>query len=219
MGLKLRSLHVPHGLRGEEADRDGDFSIKISEALGVPCHMIKAEVKKYASQTGMSEEEAGRILRYKALEEEAGAWEGENGQTVKIAVAHHSRDQAETILLNLFRGSGLGGLKGIPYVRGRIIRPMLDVSKEDIIPYLEKKRLKWVNDSSNDTDHYARNRVRSHILPAIKEEINPGAEAGIRRAGISGRNGRCVSEKTGRSVVQKYVKEEEHTWMNPEGIF
>ena len=109
MGLKLRSLHVHHGLRGEEADRDGDFSIKISEALGVPCHMIKAEVKKYASQTGMSEEEAGRILRYKALEEEAGAWEGENGQTVKIAVAHHSRDQAETILLNLFRGSGLGG--------------------------------------------------------------------------------------------------------------
>ena len=78
MGLKLRSLHVHHGLRGEEADRDGDFSIKISEALGVPCHMIKAEVKKYASQTGMSEEEAGRILRYKALEEEAGAWEGEN---------------------------------------------------------------------------------------------------------------------------------------------
>lgn len=69
MGLKLRSLHVHHGLRGEEADRDGDFSIKISEALGVPCHMIKAEVKKYASQTGMSEEEAGRILRYKALEE------------------------------------------------------------------------------------------------------------------------------------------------------
>lgn len=106
--------------------------------MGVPCHMIKAEVKKYASQTGMSEEEAGRILRYKALEEEAGAWEGENGQTVKIAVAHHSRDQAETILLNLFRGSGLGGLKGIPYVRDRIIRPMLDVSKEDIIPYLEK---------------------------------------------------------------------------------
>ncbi len=131
----------------------------------------------------MSEEEAGRILRYKALEEEAGAWEGENGQTVKIAVAHHSRDQAETILLNLFRGSGLGGLKGIPYVRDRIIRPMLDVSKKISSLILKKKRLKWVNDSSNDTDHYARNRVRSHILPAIKEEINPGAEAGIRRAG------------------------------------
>ena len=219
MGLKLRSLHVHHGLRGEEADRDGDFSIKISEALGVPCHMIKAEVKKYASQTGMSEEEAGRILRYKALEEEAGAWEGENGQTVKIAVAHHSRDQAETILLNLFRGSGLGGLKGIPYVRDRIIRPMLDVSKEDIIPYLEKKRLKWVNDSSNDTDHYARNRVRSHILPAIKEEINPGAEAGIRRAGYLAGMADVYLKKQADQWVQKYVKEEEHTWMIPEGPF
>lgn len=219
MGLKLRSLHVHHGLRGEEADRDGDFSIKISEALGVPCHMIKAEVKKYASQTGMSEEEAGRILRYKALEEEAGAWEGENGQTVKIAVAHHSRDQAETILLNLFRGSGLGGLKGIPYVRDRIIRPMLDVSKEDIIPYLEKKRLKWVNDSSNDTDHYARNRVRSHILPAIKEEINPGAEAGIRRAGYLAGMADVYLKKQADQWLQKYVKEEEHTWMIPEGPF
>ena len=199
MGLKLRSLHVHHGLRGEEADRDGDFSIKISEALGVPCHMIKAEVKKYASQTGMSE--------------------GENGQTVKIAVAHHSRDQAETILLNLFRGSGLGGLKGIPYVRDRIIRPMLDVSKEDIIPYLEKKRLKWVNDSSNDTDHYARNRVRSHILPAIKEEINPGAEAGIRRAGYLAGMADVYLKKQADQWVQKYVKEEEHTWMIPEGPF
>ena len=199
MGLKLRSLHVHHGLRGEEADRDGDFSIKISEALGVPCHMIKAEVKKYASQTGM--------------------WEGENGQTVKIAVAHHSRDQAETILLNLFRGSGLGGLKGIPYVRDRIIRPMLDVSKEDIIPYLEKKRLKWVNDSSNDTDHYARNRVRSHILPAIKEEINPGAEAGIRRAGYLAGMADVYLKKQADQWVQKYVKEEEHTWMIPEGPF
>ena len=166
MGLKLRSLHVHHGLRGEEADRDGDFSIKISEALGVPCHMIKAEVKKYASQTGMSEEEAGRILRYKALEEEAGAWEGENGQTVKIAVAHHSRDQAETILLNLFRGSGLGGLKGIPYVRDRIIRP---------------------------TSGYQRRN-------------QSGSRGRNTPCRVSGRNGRCVSEKTGRSVGAKICK-------------
>ena len=145
MGLKLRSLHVHHGLRGEEADRDGDFSIKISEALGVPCQKIKTEVKKYASHTGMS--------------------------------------------------------------------------KEDIIPYLEKKRYKWVYASSNDTDHYARNRVRSHILPAIKEEINPGAEAGIRRAGYLAGMADVYLKKQADQWVQKYVKEEEHTWMIPEGPF
>ena len=84
-------------------------------------------------------------------------------------MAHHIRDQAETILLNLFRGSGLGGLKGIPYVRENIIRPLLDAEKEEILAYLEEKEISWVNDSSNDTDHYARNRIRSHILPAVKE--------------------------------------------------
>lgn len=110
-GLKLRSLHVHHGLRGEEADRDAAFSQKISEAFHVPCHMIKADVKQYASENGLSEEEAGRLIRYQALEESGRNWEKETKRPVKISVAHHSRDQAETILLNLFRGSGLGGFK------------------------------------------------------------------------------------------------------------
>lgn len=183
LGLKLMTLHVHHGLRGEEADRDAAFSQKTSEAFHVPCHMIKADVKQYASENGLSEEEAGRLIRYQALEETGKNWEKETNRPVKIAVAHHSRDQAETILLNLFRGSGLGGLKGIPYVRENIIRPLLDVDKEEILAYLKEKKLSWVNDSSNDTDHYARNRIRGHILPAIKEEITPGAEAGIVRAG------------------------------------
>ena len=116
-GLKLRSLHVHHGLRGEEADRDAAFSQKISE-------------------NGLSEEEAGRLIRYQALEETGKNWEKETKRPVKIAVAHHSRDQAETILLNLFRGSGLGGLKGIPYVRENIIRPLLYADKEEILSNL-----------------------------------------------------------------------------------
>ena len=87
MGLKLRSLHVHHGLRGEEADRDGDFSIKISEALGVPCHMIKADVKQYASENGLSEEEAGRLIRYQALEETGKNWEKETKRQRKIKKA------------------------------------------------------------------------------------------------------------------------------------
>ena len=218
-GLKLRSLHVHHGLRGEEADRDAAFSQKISEAFHVPCHMIKADVKQYASENGLSEEEAGRLIRYQALEETGRNWEKETKRPVKIAVAHHSRDQAETILLNLFRGSGLGGLKGIPYVRENIIRPLLDAEKEEILAYLEEKEISWVNDSSNDTDHYARNRIRSHILPAVKEEITTGAEAGIRRAGYLAGMADVYLKKQADQWVQKYVKEEEHTWMIPEGPF
>ena len=86
-GLKLRSLHVHHGLRGEEADRDAAFSQKISEAFHVPCHMIKADVKQYASENGLSEEEAGRLIRYQALEETGKNWEKETKRPVKIAVS------------------------------------------------------------------------------------------------------------------------------------
>ena len=189
--LKLMAVHVHHGLRGQEADRDADFVRALCEELEVTCHIIKVDVRKYASENGMSEEEAGRYLRYEALEREARWWEdsdgcggedrdcdggrqrrdgegrdcdsgrqrcgGETGdcrnKRVKIAVAHHSDDQAETILHNLFRGSGLGGLKGISYVRGRIIRPLLDIGRRDIVEWLEENGCAWVQDSTNSSGH------------------------------------------------------------------
>ena len=202
--LELLAVHVHHGLRGQEADRDADFVRALCEELDVTCHIIKVDVRKSASENGMSEEEAGRILRYEALEQEACRWEGRGGEAqdcdggqgslgsgigacrnkrVKIAVAHHSNDQAETILHNLFRGSGLGGLKGIPYVRGRIIRPLLDIGRRDIVEWLEENDRAWVQDSTNSSNHYTRNRIRSRLLPLIEEEVNQGAAGNILRMG------------------------------------
>lgn len=219
--LKLMAVHVHHGLRGQEADRDADFVRALCEELEVTCHIIKVDVRKYASENGMSEEEAGRYLRYEALEREARWWEdsdgcsgedrdcdggrqrrdgegrdcdsgrqrygGETGdcrnKRVKIAVAHHSDDQAETILHNLFRGSGLGGLKGISYVRGRIIRPLLDIGRRDIVEWLEENGCAWVQDSTNSSGHYTRNRIRSNLLPLIEAEVNQGAAGNILRMG------------------------------------
>ena len=202
--LELLAVHVHHGLRGQEADRDADFVRALCEELDVTCHIIKVDVRKSASENGMSEEEAGRILRYEALEQEACRWEGRCGEAqdcdggqgslgsgtgacrnkrVKIAVAHHSNDQAETILHNLFRGSGLGGLKGIPYVRGRIIRPLLDIGRQDIVRWLEENGRAWVQDSTNTSNHYTRNRIRCRLLPLIEEEVNQGAAGNILRMG------------------------------------
>lgn len=181
--LDLRAVHVHHGLRAREADRDEEFVRNLCQELDVPCHIIRVDVRHFASEKGMSEEEAGRFLRYEALEQEALEWERMDGGPVRIAVAHHSGDQAETILHNLFRGSGLSGLRGIPYVRGRIIRPLLDADRREIVKWLCKQGFSWVQDSSNSSDHYTRNRIRSRVLPLIEEEVNQGAAGNILRMG------------------------------------
>ena len=136
-GIRLRAVHVHHGLRGEEADRDAAFTEELCRKFDVPCRILHADVRGYAREHSVSEEEAGRILRYQLLEQEAQRWEAETGgQNVKIAVAHHGDDSAETILYNLFRGSGLAGIGGIQPVRGRIIRPILCVTRTEILEYL-----------------------------------------------------------------------------------
>ena len=106
MGISLRVLHVHHGLRGAEADRDADFVERFAGQLGIPCTIRRFDVRKTAQERSLSEEEAGRLLRYQALEEAAEDWERSEdlpSGTVKIGAAHHSGDQAETILHNLFR--------------------------------------------------------------------------------------------------------------------
>ncbi|MEG2350291.1 MAG: tRNA lysidine(34) synthetase TilS, partial [Hungatella sp.] len=103
--LNIRVVHVHHGLRGAEADRDAAYVEELSERLGVPCLVVHCDIRAFAKEQGVSVEEAGRMLRYRILQEQADAF-----GKAKIAVAHHRADQAETILHHLFRGSGLRGL-------------------------------------------------------------------------------------------------------------
>lgn len=161
----------------------------------------------------ISEEEAGRILRYQVFEREAGRWEqelrrektaepdGSQPESVKIAVAHHGDDSAETILYQLFRGSGLKGLSGIPPARGNIIRPLLCAERREIIAYLEEKGLPFVTDSTNLENDYARNKIRNQILPMAVQEINQGAADHIRRAGeLIGEADRFFEERAERML-------------------
>ncbi len=194
--LELRAVHVHHGLRGGEADRDASFSESLCRSLSVPFCLISANVKEEAKQRRVSEEEAGRMLRYEAFEKEARQWKqelrekgcaelDEDGKEaeVKIAVAHHGDDSAETILYQLFRGSGLKGLSGIPPVRDNIIRPLLCAERKEITDYLEEKGLSFVTDSTNLENDYARNKIRNQLLPMAVQEINQGAAGHIRKAG------------------------------------
>lgn len=185
-GLRLRAVHVHHGLRGGEADRDAAFSRDLARGMGVEFVLVSRDVSAFAREEKLSLEEAARILRYQALEEEALRLDKE-GRITKIAVAHNQEDNAETILMQLLRGSGLQGLSGIPQRRGRIIRPLLEIGRKEIEDYLREQRIGFIVDSSNLEERFTRNRIRHRILPLLCSEINPAAVEHINAAG------RCIA--------------------------
>lgn len=164
---ELTAVHIHHGLRGEAADGDAAFAVAFCENLGVPCVVRQFDVKAEAKRRKLGEEETGRILRYEVFRELA----GEEGF---IAVAHHQKDQAETLLMRLCRGTGLKGLVGMAPVRGNLCRPLLFCSRAEIETYCRKNGLEWREDASNLEEKYTRNKLRQKVLP-ILEEINPKA--------------------------------------------
>lgn len=143
-GYKVYAAHVNHCLRGDAADRDEDFSRQLAERLGAGFFSLRADVAKLAEERGISEEEAGRNVRYSFFDKIA----DENGIEL-IATAHHRNDNAETILMNFMRGSGVSGLSGIPYRRGRIIRPLLGVTRAEIERFCAENGIEYVTDATN----------------------------------------------------------------------
>ena len=170
LGIRLAAFHLNHGLRGAEADRDEAYVKEICGRLGVPLAVAYENVAEYAASRGISGEEAGRILRYEHMKEAA-----ERFSCQKTATAHHRDDSAETVLFNMFRGSGLKGLSGIRPVRGEVIRPLLCLSRAEIAGYLEERGIPWCEDSTNGENVYTRNRIRNQLLPWVKENINARA--------------------------------------------
>ena len=174
-GLKLAAVHVHHGIR-ENAQADADFCRNLCREKQVDFFCEYVDVPKLAKKQGLSEEEAGRKVRYQIFEEYR-----QKLQMDVIAVAHHQNDQAETILFQLFRGSGLRGLGGMQPRRGNIIRPLLGVSRKEIEEYLKNKKIKYVTDETNACDEYSRNKIRHHVMP-IAEEISFGATEHMSRS-------------------------------------
>lgn len=170
------AAHLNHKLRGEESERDADFCKSLCESYGIKSVINFCDVKSFAKSEGMSIEEKARQIRYGFLE-----WvcEGEDGVDF-IATAHHRGDMCETLLLNLARGSSIDGLCSIPRRRSSIIRPLLDVGRDEIIAYNEEKGLTFVTDSTNSDTIYSRNRVRHNILPEF-EKIYKGYEENFER--------------------------------------
>lgn len=169
LSFSLEAVHIEHGIRGKESIADAQFTQALCARLGVPFYRFDYCVPNYAREHGLSEEEAGRVLRYQAFEERASRHE-----KGKIAVAHNQNDQAETILFHLARGSSVKGMAGMPPVRDKIIRPLLTVSRKEIETYLKERGEAYCTDMTNLITDYARNKVRHQILPVLTE-LNPKA--------------------------------------------
>lgn len=167
--ISIVAVHINHGIRGEEAQRDELFAKSVADSLGIIFRVYRLDIPGMAKQRGISEETAGRIARYDCFRKTA---EKLGIQHTKIAVAHHMDDQAETILMHMIRGSSVAGLAGMRAVAGDIIRPLLCVSRTDIEQYLGGKGLSYVIDSTNMDNGYTRNMVRNCLIPDM-EKINP----------------------------------------------
>lgn len=167
-------VHVEHGLRGQEAMRDAALVETFCQERKLPFICRHVDVLKHSKKNGLSVENAARSLRYQALQEEADFFGAQY-----ILTAHHSDDQAETVLLKLLRGAGAAGLSGMELQHGRIIRPFLQLSREELIQYCQESNLAYCHDSSNDDVYYTRNKIRLQLLPYLQANFNPSVKKAL----------------------------------------
>ena len=181
IGFTLSIAHFNHKLRGEASEKDEDFVRSLAKHYGLEFYYSSGKVKEYSQKNALSIETAARTLRYNFFEKTT--------RTIKadlIATAHTSDDNIETFFINLFRGSGLTGLSGIPKVRQliknvRIFRPLISFQKNELINYSKVRNLVWREDESNDWVEYTRNKVRHKLIPFIENEFNPSFKEQLNR--------------------------------------
>jgi tRNA(Ile)-lysidine synthase len=171
LGITLAVAHLNHGLRGRESDGDQAFVERLAHSLGLPCYSGRTDVNALRKEKKLSLEEAARDARHGFLFATA----AQHGFT-KIATAHHADDNAELFLLNLFRGSGPAGLKtmGASGHDSRVIRPLIGISRKDILAYIQANGLAFRTDSSNTDPSYLRNRIRLDLLPLLNRDYQNG---------------------------------------------
>ncbi|MDY4693312.1 MAG: tRNA lysidine(34) synthetase TilS [Blautia sp.] len=205
--FSLCAVHVHHGIRGPEADRDGNFVREICSQWGIPCRIFHYDVPKLSREWKKGEEETGRIVRREAFEKAASEYTWQ--RRVRIALAHNREDLAETMIHNLCRGTGLRGLCTMRPVSGEIIRPVLCLGRDEIVHYLEENHIPHIQDSTNDSDFYTRNRIRHHILPLLQQEINSRAASHMAETAFRLAQAEDYLSEQGKNLSEEFYQGEE----------
>ncbi len=203
IGFDIVAVHINHGIR-QEAKEDEAFVRDFCEKRDIECLFYEKDIPKLARKWKMTEEEAGRRARYEVFEEAA-----KKKKAACIAVAHHQNDVAETLLMNLLRGSGLHGAGAIRPVRGNIIRPLLCVNKAEIEKYLRGRRQLFCHDKTNDENIHTRNIVRNVLIPKMEKEVNSSAVAHLCRAAIEFAKADEYIQSMAAGIYKSIVKEKD----------
>lgn len=196
LNIEIYVAHINHMIR-EVADEETEYVKKFCEDLGIECFVKKENIIEMAKEQKKGTEEIGRTVRYEFFDEVL-----EKTNSNKIATAHNSNDRAETVILNILRGSGISGLKGIEAKRDeKYIRPLINTKREDIEKYCIENNLKPKYDESNNENIYSRNKVRNEIIPYIKREFNQNIINTINRLSqVAAEENEYIQKKT----IQEY---------------
>ena len=206
IGYTLLAIHVEHGIRGEESRKDAAFVEKLCRQKNIPCRICPVNVPDYAATEGIGVEEAARILRYECYQKAAEELKQSGAGRVSIALAHHANDNAETVLFQMARGSGVHGMCGMHPKRVLgddilIVRPLLCVSRGQIEEYLKKCGQEYRTDGTNLDINYSRNRIRHHILPELSV-INEQAVSHINQSALLLQQAVSYMEQETKKAVQ-----------------
>lgn len=200
LGYKIEAAHCNFCLRGAESDRDEAFVSEFCRQRGIVLHVRRFATHAYAHEKHVSIEMAARTLRYDFFKELL-----QEQKMNHIAVAHHREDNTETVLLNLLRGTGIRGLRGIQYENEAVVRPLLDTSRQEIEDYLAELHQDYVTDSTNLQDEVQRNKIRLNIMPLMRE-INPNADESIHMGACRTSGAYLIYEEAVRQLKQKVMQ-------------
>ena len=205
LGYSCIIAHCNFHLRGEESNRDALFVKSLAEKLNLPLQLIDFQAEEYASKQKISIEMAARELRYRWFAELK-----EKEEADCIAIAHHSDDVVETFLINMTRGTGIHGLTGIKPKKRDIVRPLLTLSREEIVTYLQQKNIPFVEDSTNKETIYTRNKFRNHIIPLL-QTINPSFKESALQTIENLQQAEIFMEERLNTIKKDFFVEERHS--------
>lgn len=201
----LHVAHINHKIR-QEAREDAELARRAANKIGATFHLLEVDVLEEAKRLKIGTEECGRQIRYEFFNQVVKTVKG-----TKIAVAHNAGDNAETIMLNFLRGAGITGLSGMEYITNNVIRPMLDVSKPELIQYLNNNNIEYAIDKTNLENDYTRNKIRNDLLKKIENEYNPNIINALNRmAKINKQDQEIINDAVEKEYNKLNLKIEEN---------